>query len=365
MGMIKLAVSACGPPRDAATWSGTPANLIAALEEQGCEVLAIDWSKAIPPAARVFESVSRRILLRPGVGLRTFAARRRASDYVLNVARKAGFNRILHTGSLDLPTGDTTSGEDHALFCDSTWHTATTYSGAKANRDNAVYEAAEADGYRSVNKFFPTACYVRDSLVSHYGVAAKDVLPVGTGLGRPHHFCGEKDYAGNRILMVARASFEDKGGPLLLEAFDIARRTHPDMRLTIVGSESDRRAIEAHPGVTFLGFLPEDELHRLFAEASLFAMPALYEPWGLVYLEALATKTPILGLDRCSLPEFTRDGRYGFLVSEPSPEAVGRALVEATSDPDRLRRMGLEGQRYCSLNYDWSLVAERILDGLA
>ena len=77
--------------------------------------------------------------------------------------------------------------------------------------------------------------------------------------------------------------------------------------------------------------------------------------------EALASRTPVLGLNRNGLPEITCYGRYGFLVDRPDPQAVAASLVEAMSDMDRLAWMGTEGQRHVLRHYSWDTVAERIL----
>jgi glycosyltransferase involved in cell wall biosynthesis len=131
--------------------------------------------------------------------------------------------------------------------------------------------------------------------------------------------------------------------------------------LTIVGLDELRERTIGVPNVTVTGFIPWDELQQHFHSASLFAMPALFEPWGLVYLEALASRTPILGLRRNALPEITGGGRYGFLIDEATPEALERGLLEAVSDPERLAHMAAEGQRYCLERYSWQRVADTII----
>jgi glycosyltransferase involved in cell wall biosynthesis len=113
--------------------------------------------------------------------------------------------------------------------------------------------------------------------------------------------------------------------------------------------------------VTVTGFIPQEELQNLFNTAALFAMPALNEPWGLVYLEALACKTPILGLNRNSLPEITRKGQYGLLVDEPTPDCIADAILQAFSHPEKLREMGAMGQTYCLKTFSWDQVAMKIV----
>jgi glycosyltransferase involved in cell wall biosynthesis len=106
--------------------------------------------------------------------------------------------------------------------------------------------------------------------------------------------------------------------------------------------------------------LPWDDLERLFHQAALFAMPALHEPWGLVYLEALASRCPVLGLDRNALEEITGGGKFGFLVKEASPAAIADTLIRAFSDSARLESMAAAGQQHCLSTYSWARTAALI-----
>jgi glycosyltransferase involved in cell wall biosynthesis len=70
----------------------------------------------------------------------------------------------------------------------------------------------------------------------------------------------------------------------------------------------------------------------------------------------------VLGLNRNAMMELTDNGRVGFIVEEASAPAIGQALVEAMSDPDRLQRMGREGREFVEANFTWDRVAETMLD---
>jgi glycosyltransferase involved in cell wall biosynthesis len=111
-----------------------------------------------------------------------------------------------------------------------------------------------------------------------------------------------------------------------------------------------------------LGFVSVEELQELFNTHSLFLMPALNEPWGLVYLEAMACKMPIMGLNRNSFPELSGHGKYGFAIDEADPAMLAHALVEAFRNPDRLEEMGEQGQRFCLSAFSWNKTVDRILE---
>jgi len=189
------------------------------------------------------------------------------------------------------------------------------------------------------------------------------VTIVGMGVGKIRPFAGKKDYCNGHILFVAKQGVDGhKGGPLLCEAFKIAQEKIPDLKLVIVGGEEHRDLVNGIPNVTVTGYISWDELQQLYEKASLFAMPALYEPWGQVYVEALQCKTPILGLNRNSLPEITDGGKYGILIDEPTPQAVAEGIIWAFEHPEKLEQMALEGQTFCLDRYSWDSVAEKMCE---
>ncbi len=104
-----------------------------------------------------------------------------------------------------------------------------------------------------------------------------------------------------------------------------------------------------------------ETLQQLFDESSVFVMPAHNEPWGLVYLEALASRMPIIGLNRNALPEISGAGEFGFCIETPDPSLLAQTIHHAFGDLGRLRRMGARGQEYCLGRFSWEKTADRIL----
>ncbi len=247
---------------------------------------------------------------------------------------------------------------------DSTWHL---WSGAVTNLSGYTrrlardIERLEQKAFEQVAHIFPISEYVRDDLVSHYGIALEKITVAGTGLGviRPYH--GRKDYTNGEILFAAKGRFADKGGTLVLDAFRRAQIRNPNLRLTIVGKNDYKDTISI-PNVTVHGFLPVNKLQSIFERSSLFLMPALNEPWGLVYLEALACRVPIVGLNRNSVPEIAGHGEFGFIMDHADPEALANLLFKAFANPDALARMGQAGQQHCLSRYSWDATVKRVLD---
>lgn len=275
-----------------------------------------------------------------------------------------GINRVLHTGTLDMAPSKETD-VSHYLLCDHTWNLSLLHrTDIDSYTERAVreFDGLERDSYAQSSHIFTFGEYVRRDLVSHYGIPASRVTAVGSGMGSVAPYNGPKDYSRGRLLFIAKHLFYEKGGKLLLDAFNLAVKERPDLTLTIVGSSQGERLARNYPNVDFRSFIPWSELESLLRRASLLVQPMLNDPWGQVYLEALASRTPVVGLNRNGLPEILDNGRFGFLVDSATPAALAEKMLEAVSDPERLEHMGRAGQRHVLSQYSWDLVGRKISD---
>jgi glycosyltransferase involved in cell wall biosynthesis len=359
--------SVFGDPRAPGTWSGAPANVAASLRRLGVCVEAIH--PRIGKAAKLGVAVGD-ILAGRGRPLsgeqiyRSRASRRRLATQVAEQAARLGVRHVLHTGTFDLPAPEAVSGVRHYVYCDHTWALSVqhhVHAGRFTPRALQAFEDCERAAFSGIAHVFTFGAYVRDNLVAHYGVPADRVTVVGSGMGAIQPYDGAKEFDQPNLLFVAKHLFREKGGLLLLRGFELAQRQRPDLTLSIVGDARSRRFVPRLRGVRFHEHLPWEELQKLFRGATLLVQPMLNDPWGQVYLEAMASRTPVMGLARNGLPELVDGGRHGFLVDQEDPEALGQAIVCALSDPVRLERMAATAQRHVLGNYSWDRVAERML----
>ncbi len=358
--------SAFGHPRNPGTWSGAPNNLGCALEGIGVAVESIQ-----PRLSRVAKIPLAFRYLASGYGrprsteqlLRAAPARRKLARQIADDASRLDVQHVLHTGTFTLPTPDSSRGTKHYLYCDQTWALSLRHRpdhGYYTAKAIAEFERLERESLAGLEAVFTFGSYVREHVIQHYGLPAERVTAVGSGMGAIEPFFGRKEFVRPHLLFVAKHLFAAKGGPLLLDAFAIALRRRPDLTLTIVGDERSRALVPRHSNIIFRDHLPWPELQQLYRDATLLTQPMLNDPWGQVYLEALASRTPVLGLARNGLPEILADGRHGFLVEEAEPEPLAEAIIEALRDPDRLSRLAVGGQQHVLTNYTWDRVAQRI-----
>jgi glycosyltransferase involved in cell wall biosynthesis len=364
----RIAISSVfGNPLDRKTWSGAPANVARALERLGVTVRGIHPHVGKMAKARIaFQEfcLGRGLPLTGEQILRSIAARRELSAQTIREASRIGIRHILHTGTFDLlEDAALSNGKCHYLYCDHTWNLARRYKLEAARytgRALKSFEDAERRSLRGLEHVFTFGKFVRGDLIAHYGLSPDRVTAVGSGMGAIETWKGPKDYTHPSLLFVAKHLFREKGGLLLLEAFRLARRQREDLRLTIVGDERSKALAGPQHGVSFLSHLPWEELQRLYRDATLLVQPMLNDPWGQVYLEAMVSRTPVLGLARNGLPELVDDGHRGFLVDRADPEALAGAILCAVSDPARLERIAKLAQDYVLRTHSWDHVAELI-----
>ena len=117
--------------------------------------------------------------------------------------------------------------------------------------------------------------------------------------------------------------------------------------------------------------LPKPEVIQLLSHASVFCVPSIYEPLGIVNLEAMACGAPVVASAVGGIPEVVVDGETGLLVPvalgadgnpvDPAGFAADFAerVNELLADPERARRMGEAGRRRAVEEFSWRAVAER------
>jgi glycosyltransferase involved in cell wall biosynthesis len=358
--------SVFGDPLDGRTWSGAPKNLADGLKRIGIAVHGIHPHLGTAGKLQVAAGNLITGRGRPISGeqlLRSELSRRRLATQVSQAAARLGVRHVLHTGTMDMPALDLNQGVKHYLYCDHSWALARPHhiEAARYSRKALdAYERLERQAFSGLEHIFTFGAYVRDNLIDHYGVPPERITAVGSGMGRIAPYFGTKDYARPALLFVAKHYFRAKGGALLVDAFLRAQAMRPDLRLTIVGDPHSRALVPQNPAITFHTQLPWEALQRLYHEATLLTQPMLNDPWGQVYLEALVSRTPVLGLRRHGLPEIVAGGRYGFLVDHADPGMLADAILDALADPERLARMATDGQHHALASYSWDTVAEKI-----
>lgn len=172
------------------------------------------------------------------------------------------------------------------------------------------------------------------------------------------------------VLFVGRIT-RQKGVPQLLRA---VRGIDPAAQVVLCAGAPDTPEIErefrelyeelsrVRAGVHWIPqMLPRPEVIQLLTHAAVFVCPSVYEPLGIVNLEAMACGTPVVASRVGGIPEVVEDGVTGVLVTvdDAFEQGLARALDSVLGDPDAARRMGEAGRERAVGEFGWDAVARR------
>lgn len=124
-----------------------------------------------------------------------------------------------------------------------------------------------------------------------------------------------------------------------------------------------RRAVRSSGNLVWIREMLEDpDLVNLYNEAAVFACPSIYEPFGIINLEAMACETPVVATRVGGIKEVVVDGETGLLVPPGDPEKLGQALTQVIKDPKTAVRMGKAGRQHVLRHFTWDRIAAKTLE---
>jgi phosphatidylinositol alpha-mannosyltransferase len=207
--------------------------------------------------------------------------------------------------------------------------------------------------------------------VNYYFPADYTIIPNGIDT---HHFNSHvtpidtfKDGKIN-ILFVGRME-KRKGFDYLWKAYRLVKQEFPDSRLIAVGpgirlrNKYEKRI--SHSGlkdVVFTGYAPYNELPRYYKTADIVCFPNTgWESFGVVLLEAMSTGKPIIASAIDGFTSVLTDGVEGIAVPPRDENKLAEALTRLIQNEQLRQQMGDRGKPK-AMQYDWSLIAGRVLD---
>ena len=217
--------------------------------------------------------------------------------------------------------------------------------------------------------------YMREQIVDIFGVAEKRISVIPNGID-PDDLRAQSPAELERlrsefaapeeklVLLIGRLVYE-KGFQLALEAMPRLIDDVPGTRFLVAGSgtheaELHRQAEEL--GLmehgTFLGWIGDDVLHSLYRIADLTVVPSIYEPFGLVALEAMASGCPCIVADTGGLREVVVHEEGGLRFRADDPEALAEVAIRVLSDDELGQRLIADAYEHVR-RFDWGDVAEQ------
>jgi starch synthase len=201
--------------------------------------------------------------------------------------------------------------------------------------------------------------------VIHNGIDADEYRPVrDDALLRRHGVDPDRPYA----LFVGRITRQKGVAQLLHAALSIDGAYQlvmcagaPDTPEIAREVDDLRQRVEAERGrlVWIAEMVPRAEVIKLYSGAAVFICPSVYEPFGLVNLEAMACETAVVATNVGGIPEIVVEGATGFLVGPTDAAELADRVNKLLRDPELAARMGRAGRRRVLDRFSWKVIAER------
>jgi glycogen synthase len=214
----------------------------------------------------------------------------------------------------------------------------------------------------------------RGEILEHFAVDPKKVVVIHNGIDlnvwkhvdrtdtRKAYGLMDQPY----ILFVGRTS-RQKGMVHLIEAM---KHVDPGVRLVCCTSAPDTPEIEEEiaakvkqePRCTWINTLLRKEQYiELYSGATLFACPSVYEPFGIINLEAMACERPVVASAVGGIQEVVVNEKTGFLVPPADPKALANAINRVLRNPEMARQFGLAGRKRVEDHFSWTSIADKTL----
>jgi len=201
------------------------------------------------------------------------------------------------------------------------------------------------------------------------GVIGKSMV-VGNGVDMAEFVSSpQSEYAQQRyVLCVARLVFK-KGIDVLIEAFKTVHQRFGDLALLIAGDGPERQeyaALVEESGlggvVELLGRVESGQIPSLLAGCELLVLPSRQESFGIVILEAMASRKAVIATRVGGVPELVRHMENGLLVDAESPQELAEAVVLLLQDNELRDSLAEAGYETVRSRFTWDKVVDKYLD---
>jgi glycosyltransferase involved in cell wall biosynthesis len=362
-------------PFDVSTFSGLSARLFAAVRECGIDIVGapsrdLRWTDFLTGALNLRGLMSGRFSGRyaPRVNPRWFWSRKTfellSRRFDERLATLADRDVVLQIG-----TQIVCRRPGVRSFCVTD---ATIVQAVRANEfsisaagGRVVSEAVEwqREIFESCDRVFVLSEWAAASVRDDYGIPAERVVVLGAGANVDRRIPRNPDRERPYVLFVGM-DWEQKGGPLLLDAFRIVRERIPTARLIVVGCSPpvDDDGVEVVGRLSRSDPSEEARLFQLYAGAACFSILPTFDAFPNVLLEAGYFGVPIVSTDEGSRSEVVIDGVTGYLAKGRDASQVADLIARVLEDPTAASGLGAAAQRRVDERFVWPVVARRLID---
>lgn len=167
-----------------------------------------------------------------------------------------------------------------------------------------------------------------------------------------------------KIIGIVARLIEQKGHSTLLKAMSQVLPQFPNTKLVIIGDGILRQSLEDYSEklginsqVHFLGY--HQNAVEMMGGFDIFIHPSRWEGFGLVFLEAMAAKLPIIATNVSAIPEIVEQEKTGLLVPKDDDQALANAICKLLSNPDLAKNMGENGRKRLEKYFTVDVMAQK------
>lgn len=224
--------------------------------------------------------------------------------------------------------------------------------------------------------------YMHHEVVRLFGLPTEKVRVIANGVDPANMVMQKEDllpathyaHPDEKIIFFVGRLVREKGAQYLIEAAPEILRSCPEAKFVIAGKGPMKEQLEqmaiqygvAHKFL-FTGFIDDSQRNALFHHAYIAVFPSLYEPFGIVALEAMAAQTPLLVSDTGGLSEIVEHGVTGLKIYPGLVDSLKDQLIFALRHKQELQKMAEAAADRFNQAYDWSALARhttKIYDGV-
>jgi glycosyltransferase involved in cell wall biosynthesis len=166
-----------------------------------------------------------------------------------------------------------------------------------------------------------------------------------------------------KIIFFIGRMVREKGAQVLIDALPRVRAQYTNAKLVIAGGgyrdhlENQARELGMASQVYFAGRVSDEDREKLYRVADVAVYPSLYEPFGIVALEAMAAKVPVVVSNAGGLPEVVQHDVTGTVTYVNDPDSLAWGIVRVLKDPDLAYNMAEAAFERLKVVFDWNVIA--------
>lgn len=217
--------------------------------------------------------------------------------------------------------------------------------------------------YEHCDCIFTMGDWLADFLRDECGVSAEKIKTVGAGINVPIQEVEYTQKEENKILFVGR-DFERKGGPIVLEAFKILKQNYLKGAELYIAGPAKNPLKKNVDGVIYLGNISTEQLRDYYKICDIFCMPSYFEPFGIVFCEALVNGLPCIGRNKFAMKEIIEEGKTGYLLEDDNVDELARKMFELLKNREIAKNVRAKREYYIN-KYSWSNVVDNMCKEIA